>query len=138
LEITATDPDGYIATLPDKVRPEIEKLDALISKVMKGRSRVMWEGVFWGGSEQKIIGYGDFSYQRPKGETIEWFVVGLAAQKNYISLYVTAADEDGYLVKKYADRLGKAKVGSSALSFKSADDLDLDVLTELLERAKDG
>jgi hypothetical protein len=138
VEITTTSPDAFIEGLPEKVRSDVEKLDALIQDVMAGQSRVMWEGKFWGGSEQRIIGYGDYSQQRPNKKAVEWFIIGLAVQKDYISLYVTAADEDGYLVKKYGDRLGKVKVGSSAISFKSAHDIDLDVLAELLHLAKDG
>jgi hypothetical protein len=61
----------------------------------------------------------------------------LAAQKNHISVYVNAADADGYLVKKYADRLGKARVGSASIAFKSVADIDLDVLRELLEAARE-
>jgi hypothetical protein len=104
---------------------------------MAGHSRVLWEGRFWGGSEQSIIGYGDYSYQRSSKETVEWFIVGLAPQKNYISIYVNAADGDGYLVKKHAGRLGKVKVGSAAISFKSADDLDLGVPEEVVTLARE-
>lgn len=138
MEITTTEPDSFIETLPEPPQSDIARLDSLISGVMSGQSRVMWEGKFWGGSEQKIIGYGDFTYEKSKKETVRWFIIGLAAQKNHISLYVNASDSDGYLVKRYEDRLGKAKVGSAAVTFKSADDLDLQVLTELLELAKNG
>jgi len=138
VKTTTTSPDAFIEGLPEKVRPDVEKIDALIQDAMAGRTRVMWEGKFWGGSEQRIIGYGDYSHQRPNKEAVEWFIIGLAVQKDYISLYVNAADEDGYLVKKYAGRLGNVKVGSSAISFKSAHDIDLDVLTELLQLAKNG
>jgi len=115
----------------------MERIDAVIGRAMAGHSRVLWEGKFWGGSEQRIIGYGDYSYQRSAKETVEWFVVGLASQKSYISIYINAADEDGYLVKKHANRLGKVKVGSAAVSFKSADDIDLGVLEEVVTLARD-
>lgn len=104
---------------------------------MSGHPRVMWEGRFWGGTEQAIIGYGDFSYQRPGKDTVEWFVIGLAPQKNHISIYVNAADEHGYLVKRYADQLGKVKVGSAVVTFKSAADLDLEALRRLATEARD-
>ena len=50
-------------------------------------------------------------------------------------MYVNAFDEDGYLVEKYADRLGKAKIGASSISFRSLDDIDVEVLLELVEKA---
>ncbi len=125
-------PDQFIDALEPPVGDEIRRLDEVISTGMTGQTRVLWEGKMWGGTEQSIIGYGDYVYQRGK-DTIEWFKIGLAAQKNYISLYVNAADGEGYLSRRYADRLGKVKLGSSALSFKTIDDIDLEVLGEMVE-----
>jgi hypothetical protein len=69
----------------------------------------MWEGVFWGGSEQRIIGYGNFSYQRSDKKQVEWFLVGLTRQKNYFSVYVNAVEGKHYLAELYGSRLGKVK-----------------------------
>jgi hypothetical protein len=135
VERTTTKPGDYIKSLPEEVRADMEELDAAISSVMAGRSKTMWEGKLWGGSDQSIIGYGDFSYQRPTG-VVEWFMVGLARQKNYLSVYVNAADDDGYLLAKYADRLGKVKTGAASISFRSLEDINMDVLLELLEKAE--
>jgi hypothetical protein len=137
MERSTRDPAEHIATLPDPVRADIERLDAAISEVMAGTTRTLWEGRFWGGSEQTIIGYGDYSYRRSDGETVEWFVVGLAAQKRYISVYVNAVEGDRYLAETYADSLGKAKVGRSNISFKALADIDLDALLGLVARARE-
>ncbi len=138
MEITSTDPSDHIDSLPDDRRRDIALLDAEITKRMRGESRVLWEGRLWAGSDQKIIGYGTFSYTNSSGKTTNWFMVGLAAQKNYISMYVNAVDDDGYVLKKYADRLGKAKVGSASISFKSVEDINLDILMELVDVAAKG
>ena len=130
-------PDAYLASLPDPVRDDMTQLDAAISKVMGGLDRALWEGIFWGGSEQRIIGYGHYRYVGRDKKEGDWFIVGLAAQKNYRSVYVSAAEDGVYLVKKYADRLGKAKLGSSVISFKRLADVDLDVLVELVARARE-
>jgi hypothetical protein len=46
--------------------------------------------------------------------------------------------EDGQnLPKRYADRLGKVKVGSANVAFKRLTDLDLPVALEMVERARD-
>ncbi len=102
---------------------------------MSGHVKTLWEGKFWGGSDQHIIGYGDYSYERADGQTVEWFIVGVASQKHYTSVYVNAVDGDGYLVEKYADSLGKVKTGKSSISFKSLDDIELDVLLDLVGKA---
>ena len=134
---TTTTPDEHIASLPDGIREDIAALDGEISTVMSGQERVLWEGVFWGGSQQAIIGYGSYRYQGRSGAEGEWFVVGLAAQKNYLSLYVNAADGSQSLAKAYGPRIGKAKAGSGNLQFKRAADLDMAVLREMVARAKE-
>ena len=135
MERSATTPDEHIADLPEDVRGDIEVLDRLITEAMPGASRTLWEGRFWGGTDQRIIGYGDLIYERPNKPTVEWFVVGLAAQKNHLSLYVSATDETGHFLGRYADKLGKVKVGSAAVTFKSVSDLNLDQLRRLVAEA---
>lgn len=132
-----TPPDDHLASLPDAVRDDMTRLDAAISRVMHGLDRVVWEGKFWGGSEQRIIGYGDYRYTARDRSEVDWFIVGLAAQKNHLSVYVSAVEDGAYLTRRYADRLGKVKVGSSAISFKRLADVDLDVLLELVARSRE-
>lgn len=137
MEKVALSPDVYIQSLPDDIRPDLMRLDELIAQEMKGLSRVLWQGKFWGGTDQSIIGYGDYTYVRPRKKTVEWFIIGLAVQKNYISIYVSAAEGKQYLSEKYADAWGKVKVGKSSISFKKAEDLNVDVLAEVVRRARD-
>jgi hypothetical protein len=132
-----TSPDEFIASLPDEVRADIATLDQRISRVMKGEERVLWEGKFWGGSDQRIIGYGEFSQTGRSGKKVDWFVAGLAAQKNYITVFVTATEDGAYLVERFADRLGKVKVGRSTVSFKRLAQVDLKVVLDLIARAQE-
>lgn len=136
MERTSKDPTAYLSSLPDGTRETMECLDDLIADVFAGHPRTVWEGVFWGGSEQTIIGYGDLTTTQSRGRVVEWFMVGLALQKRHYSLYVNAVDGKRYLAEAYADRLGKVKVGKSSIGFAALDDVDLTVLTELLERAR--
>lgn len=110
-------------------------LDERLGAALPGHRRSLWQGVFWGGSAQTIIGYGDYSYVRSDKTPVEWFIVGLARQKSYYSVYVNAADGRRYLTEAYAGRLGKVKTGKSSISFRRLADLELEVLTELVERA---
>ncbi len=137
MDRSTTSPDEHIASLPDGVREDIASLDARIIEVMAGHERVLWEGKFWGGTQQRIIGYGSYRYKGRSGAEGEWFVIGLAAQKNYLSLYVSGAEDGTSLAKTYAPRLGKVKAGSANLQFKRAADIDLDVLREMVARARD-
>ncbi|GAA3214326.1 hypothetical protein ACFP63_16945 [Oerskovia jenensis] len=137
MQKTGTDPDEYLTTLPERFRDDALRLDAAISEVMAGRSRVLWEGVFWGGTDQRIIGYGDVLQARPRGGSVEWFAVGLAVQQNYLSVYVNAVEDDQYVAQKYAHTLGRAKIGSSSVSFKSLADIDLDAVLHLVRIARE-
>jgi Domain of unknown function (DU1801) len=136
MQRSTTTPDEHIASLPDGTREDVAILDAAIVRAMPGEERVLWEGRFWGGSDQQIIGYGAYTYVGRSGASGDWFVVGLAVQKKYMSLYVNAAEDGIYLGKSYAPRLGNVKAGSANLQFKRAGDIDLEVLGEMVTRAR--
>ena len=131
-----TKPEEFLESITGKSRGDMKKLHAEIGKAMKGLPVSVWKGKMWGGAEQTIIGYGDIQSGRP-GKTVAWFYIGLALQKNYISLYANAVADNQYLGKKYAKRLGKMKIGSASISFKTLENIDLGVLRELLKRARD-
>lgn len=137
MQRTSTSPHEFLASLPDDVREDMTALDAAIAPVFAGRERVLWEGVFWGGSQQQIIGYGDLRQKNSKGGVVEWFAVGLASQKNHLSLYVSVVDDGQYIVRQYCDRLGKVKCSNANVTFKRLSDLDLPVVVEMVTRARD-
>jgi len=137
MQRSQTSPDDFLASVPDDVRSDMAAIDAALAAVFAGDERVLWEGKFWGGTQQHIIGYGSYRYRGRSGAEGEWFIVGLAAQKNYFSLYVNAADDGAYLSERYADRLGKVKAAKANVQFKRASDLDLDVLREMATRARE-
>ena len=133
--------DDVHAFLADLGSDDMTTLDARISDVF-GADRVLWRGIFWGGSEQAIIGYGDWTYRRPGKPDVNWFMVGLAQQKNAISVYIMAVEDGQYAVKKYADTFAsgtgaKPKVGSSVVSFKRLSDVDLEALLRVVRIGQD-
>ena len=128
-------PDDYIASQEPDIRAVLEELHTLISEALPDRDCCMWEGVFWGGSEQCIIGYGNYSYLRSDKKPVEWFIVGLTRQKNYFSVYVNAVEGKTYLAELYGPRLGKVKIGKSSISFRNRADVNRDVLREMIEHA---
>lgn len=126
----------WLESLKDARAGDLKALDAIISDIFAGDARVLWVGKFWGGTDQTIIGYGELYQPRPKGEVVHWFVVGLAMQKSNISMYVNAVKDRKYLGQTYGKRLGKVKLGSASIGFKSLADLDVDVLKEMLTEAR--
>jgi hypothetical protein len=136
MERSATTPDAFIASLPEDQRADVATLDAVIAREMAGLERVLWEGVLWGGTQQRIIGYGADRYTNRSGRQVDWYLVGLARQKDHITLYANAVDRGTYLIQDYATRLGKVRVGSAHATFRHAADVDHGVLRELLRRTR--
>lgn len=82
-----------------------------------------------------MLGYGKFKYQNYKGEEIDWPIVALANQKNYVSVYVCAVDVGEYIAEKHKDELGKVSVGKSCIRIKRLEDLNQDVLAKVIKQA---
>ena len=136
MEISNVAPDDFIDGLEDAdVAQTLRELDTIIVGAMPGRRRVLWQGVFWGGTQQSIIGYGDIRQPRPRGEEVNWFLVGLARQKSNYSLYVNATENGRYLGQVYGADLGKVKLGSGSIGFRRLADLDPEALRNLLTKA---
>ncbi|HEY5905994.1 MAG TPA: DUF1801 domain-containing protein [Actinomycetota bacterium] len=137
MERTDTDVDGFLAAAGGPRGDDLRALDGIIRDELAGLERVLWEGVMWGGTEQRIVGYGGISQARPRGASVEWFLVGLAEQQRHLSVYVNAAEEGEYLVKRRAGELGRVRVGSAAVTFDSLADLDETAFRALLRRARE-
>ncbi len=135
MERTGADVDTFLASLDGPHAETMRTLDALICERLGGRERELWEGVFWGGTEQRIIGYARIEQPRPKGESVEWFLLGLAQQQKHVSLYVNAVADGGYLLAQYQGRLGSLKQGAAALTIPSLEKADLDGLASLVDDA---
>jgi hypothetical protein len=138
---TDRDVSEFLDSLPEDSRGDMKVLDEKLSVTLAGMPRELYEGKFWGGTDQQIIGYGRTTSTRSDGQTSSYFLVGLALQKNYISVYISAVEDREYVSEKYGKGIeadgGKVKVGKSSISFKSLDDIDLDKLAGLAEKARD-
>jgi len=135
MQITPRTPEAVLAEVePHDTRVLMTRLDEHIRRALPSRATRVWEGTFWGGTRQVIVGYGDLAQQR-RGGVVQWFVVGLAPQKHGASLYVNAVRDGTYLIHAYGKRLGKVKLGAASIAIRKLDDLDLDVLSDMLREA---
>lgn len=113
----------YIAEVEEKRRADIQRLHDLVREVAPELEPTMEFG---------MLGYGKFAYKYASGREGEWMKIGIANNKQYISLYCCAADEKGYVAEGYRKRLPKANIGKSCVRFKRLSDLDEEVLRELI------
>jgi uncharacterized protein YdhG (YjbR/CyaY superfamily) len=116
--------EEYIERLAEPRRREIRALHDLIRRTVPQLEPTMDFG---------MLGYGKYHYRYPSGREGDWMLVAVASNKNYISLYVTAAAPDGgYLAETYKEQLPKASIGKSCIRFKRLGDVDQEVLERLL------
>lgn len=120
--------DDYIASLPEGRREVVERIHQVVSEAVPELEVRMWK---------QFIGYGSYHYVYASGREGDWFPIGLTNNKGYVSLYMCAGDEQGYLAESNADRLGKVSVGKSCIRVQRLEDVNLEVVAELSRRAAD-
>ena len=119
----AKTPDEYIAKIDEPRRGQIQLLHDLIRKAVPSQKPYIISG---------MIGYGSFHYKSVSGREGDWFIIGLASQKNYISVHICASDGKEYVAEKYKEALPKANIGRSCIRFKNPTDIDLGVLKKVI------
>lgn len=115
--------EEYIAQVDERRRADIRRLHDLVREVAPDLEPTMQFG---------MLGYGTYHYRYASGREGEWMRIGIANNKQYISLYCCVADDQGYVADRFRDRLPKANIGKSCVRFKRLSDLDEDVLRELI------
>jgi uncharacterized protein YdhG (YjbR/CyaY superfamily) len=109
-DLVSSDVDSYLAKQPDDRREALETLRSLILQVVP--------------QAHEAMRYGMPTYEYPGG------LFAIAAQKNYLSLYM-----DVNVVEKHRSELGKLDIGKSCIRFKRLDQLPLEVIQAMLVEA---
>ena len=115
--------EQYIAEVEETRRGDIQALHDMVREVAPELEPTMDFG---------MLGYGKVQYKYASGREGEWMKIGIANNKQYISLYSCAADQNGYIAERYKERLPKANIGKSCVRFKRLSDLDEETLRELI------
>jgi hypothetical protein len=126
---TARTAEDYLDSLPSDRRAAMQAVLA----VLRANMPVGYE---------ETMGTSGIAYQIPLADYPETYnkrplmYVALAAQKNYSSLYLMSAYSSKRHLKQLQDAFKKAgkklDIGKSCIRFKSADDLELGVIGELV------
>lgn len=135
--VAADSLSAYLDFDPER-KPDLVKLHKLMARAAPALKRYFHKGTPAGspGMRMKMIGYGKFHYANKSKRPIEWPVIGVALQKNYISVYVSLTKAGAPLVPAYAGRLGETGMGSNNFSFVRFDDLRLPALSSLFVEAE--
>ena len=108
---TITEIDKYLAGLPDDRRVALQTLRELIHTNLPDVLE-MW------------------AYKMPSFER-NGFILSMASQKNYMSLYVCETD----LLEKYAEQLAHLNCGKSCIRFKKLTDLPMETVSRIIVEA---
>ena len=114
----------FLNAVDDDARRKDAKTIAGIMKKATGAAPKMWG--------DNIVGYGSYDYERSSGEKHTWFLTGFSPRKRNITLYIMSGfrGQDALM-----NKLGKHKTGKSCLYINKLADVDLTVLTQLVEKS---
>lgn len=119
---TTADVPKFLAGIADAT----VQRDALqMVTLMRGATRA--EPAIWGSS---IVGFGTYHYVYASGREGDWFQIGFAPRKKYLTLYLMGGlKAHASLLKK----LGKHRVSGSCLHITNLDDVHVPTLKAIIK-----
>jgi Domain of unknown function (DU1801) len=122
--------DITIETFLAGVEPQFRREEACIIDAMlrdiSGQAPVMWGA--------SIIGYGTYDYMSDSGRGGAWMRIGFSPRKPQMTLYLIPGFES---LAPLLAKLGEHTTAKSCLYIKKLADIDLDVLTQILQTSWD-
>jgi hypothetical protein len=122
-QLKVSTPAEYIAKLDEPRKSDVATLDKMIRKLAPKLKPFIHAG---------MLAYGPCHYKYASGRQGDWFRIGLASNKNYISLYICATDGKCYVTEHFKKALPKANIGKSCVRFNRLSDLDEAALSKLI------
>jgi len=132
-KVQAESLEEYFAADPARTS-DLKALDAAVRHNAPALKRWFYAGAKAGepGMQFKLIGYGTTLYRDLPGT--KWPIIGIALQKNYISVYLAIAKPDASLITEdYRGKLGESRMGQNNFSFETFGQLDQASVASLLK-----
>lgn len=115
--------DDFIASVEDdQKREDSQTLVGLMAKIT-GEKPAMWG--------PSIVGFGTHDFKYESGREGTWMKIGFSPRKQNLTLYIMGGAEQDKMLSK----LGKHSTGKSCLYIKRLSDVDMDVLSKMIETA---
>lgn len=113
---------------------EMQELHNLILQLMPKCKLWYFDGKNEDGKQvaHPTIGYGNYTITYKDGSTRAFFRIGLLANPTGLAVHIMGIDDKKLLIDKFSKTIGKAKVGSYGITFKSIKDIDLEILKEAI------
>ena len=129
----------YINSQPEPKKAEMQELHILILQLMPECKQWYFDGKNEDGKQvaHPTIGYGNYTITYKDGSTKEFFRIGLLANPTGLAVHIMGLDDKKFLIDTYGKTIGKAKVGSYGITFKSIKDINLEILKEAIHYRAD-
>lgn len=124
VKIEASTIEELLAAVGPDRRRELEIVDRVIREAAPELERQLYAG-----PSITMIGYGSVDWESRSGQGV-WPLIGMASQKQYVSLYVAASKDGATIAEHYRDRLGRTNNGKGCIRFRRTGLIDLDVLAD--------
>lgn len=120
----------YLQSLPATKRIDLEALHHHLLQLLPNSKLWFFDGTDESGKivTNPNIGYGHYTINYANGKTRDFYQIGISANTSGISVYIMGIAEKNYLTKTYEKSIGKAKVTSYCIKFKTIKDINLKIL----------
>jgi hypothetical protein len=120
----------YITSQPEPKRSDIQELNRIILEIMPACKLWFMDGK---NSDNKTvsnpnIGYGLQTIKHADGKSLEFYQIGISANKTGISVYILGINDKTYLAKTYGAKIGKASVTGYCIKFNTLRDINIEIL----------
>ncbi len=115
---------AFIENVEDERKREDCRMLIKIMSQITGSQAAMW------GSS--IVGFGSYHYRYASGREGDFFLTGFSPRKQNLTVYVMPGFSQ---YDSLMQKLGKHKVGKSCLYMKKLEDVDIRVLTRLIDES---
>ena len=120
--------ENDVSTFMESIESPSQRKDAAtlieLMEKLTGHPATLWRS--------SIVGFGTYHYKYESGREGDWFLTGFSPRKNSLSIYILAGfDQFDTLM----DRLGKYKTGKGCLYVKNLQEINLEVLTTLINES---
>jgi hypothetical protein len=123
-----------IKSQPEPKQSEMQELHNLILQLMPKCKQWYFDGKNEDGKQvaHPTIGYGNYTITYKDGSSREFFRIGLLANPTGLAVHIMGLDDKKFLTNTYGKTIGKAKVGSYGIAFKSINAINLEILKEAI------
>ena len=125
---------ALIKIQPEPKQMEMQELHDLILQLMPKCKQWYFDGKNEDGKQvaHPTIGYGEYTITYKDGTVRDFFRIGLLANPTGLAIHIMGLADKKFLTDNYGKTIGKAKVGSYGISFKSIKDLNVEILKEAI------